>query len=668
MVLQKTGVFLAGWLVASAVSALGTPEWAKPYMGKPIPSGPYITPDDRWAAVYAEVTFTLTGEQRLCERWRLLFENLAQAPAPFELSLAFDAGQDTLVEPEIHVQRRLWHKLSWAKKSLAATHSSAQTTVLVTAEDIEPGRRVAVEYTLEDRIGFLPWRVVALPLPYPVAELRVGVDEAAARQGVSLDLRSPWENHANFQRVSATSWAVKEIPAASALATTAEPWQPAWDSRQPYFVAWRSGTSAESFRAFATEYGKAWENGLATREESDAQAVAGSLVNGQQTWLEKVKALTGFVQNAIAYDDATLASVENWVPLKAAETLRSRRGDCKGKTALLQALLASLGVRSTPVLVRIEDDYYAPPAQPASAFYNHVVLAVEPPRDMPPLPASLVGGPLEGWVLVDPTLTTVAFGEPLPGFEGLPALAITETPEPYFTVATREPSVARLTAEVGYKLNGGGVLEVSLKLRDNGLSPVLGAMALATRSSEQRDLLQSYVASWLPAAKLASFRFTVAEKTKSGELELDATLVCDPALTVLGSRQLLPSPFALVLALAQPPDLATALSTKGKTAGPQTWVVTGNASGRAWAVKVKGEVFLAPQWEAVPPRPAAWEAPWLGFQSGWDKVSGGSFQGWCHISVPRGSWRAEKLAERRSLLAKTREALSEPWILKKGAP
>jgi len=99
--------------------------------------------------------------------------------------------------------------------------------------------------------------------------------------------------------------------------------------------------------------------------------LANDLTRNANTPRDQAKALYDWVARNIAYagDDVGVGSV---VPHEADVVLANRMGDCKDHTALLQALLASKDIASTPALIN-SGDAYTLPDTPAIETFDHVI-------------------------------------------------------------------------------------------------------------------------------------------------------------------------------------------------------------------------------------------------------------------------------------------------------
>jgi hypothetical protein len=106
-----------------------------------------------------------------------------------------------------------------------------------------------------------------------------------------------------------------------------------------------------------------------------------ALTQGSDSFMERFRALATFVQSDIRYVAIELG-IGGYQPRSAASVFENRFGDCKDKVTLLSAMLAEVGIPSIPVLVNMDRSVVAPDSPPGLLF-NHVILAVPLPADVP---------------------------------------------------------------------------------------------------------------------------------------------------------------------------------------------------------------------------------------------------------------------------------------------
>jgi transglutaminase-like putative cysteine protease len=105
-----------------------------------------------------------------------------------------------------------------------------------------------------------------------------------------------------------------------------------------------------SWQALSTRMMPLFETASTLSAESAVRSEAAAIAAAHSTPLERAAAALALVQQQVRYVFVGLNG-GNLTPTSAEETWRRRYGDCKGKTALLLALLKELGVQAEPVLV-----------------------------------------------------------------------------------------------------------------------------------------------------------------------------------------------------------------------------------------------------------------------------------------------------------------------------
>jgi tetratricopeptide (TPR) repeat protein len=96
--------------------------------------------------------------------------------------------------------------------------------------------------------------------------------------------------------------------------------------------------------------------------------VADEIVRGQNTDIEKVRALYEWVSRNIRYVSLSFG-VGRYQPHSAAEVLQNRYGDCKDKATLLEALFEAEGFHGVPVLINSKGDI--DPDVPTPLQFDH---------------------------------------------------------------------------------------------------------------------------------------------------------------------------------------------------------------------------------------------------------------------------------------------------------
>ncbi|MFH1177724.1 MAG: transglutaminase family protein [Acidobacteriota bacterium] len=655
------------------VLALGKPDWAKPYLTLPTPTGAYIARNDGWVVVYGEIELALRTERSIEMRHRFVLENLADRDETFNLTIAYDEGQQELADLALNVQRTLWHEINLNRTAVKASVKESSQVVIASAEKIAPHRRVVLEYTLADRLGFNPWAFAFIPRPEPIAAMRVFLAPDAAARGLRLELRLPGGGAPPPALALGEDggWTVSAVPAWSRITGKNLLYQPAWSDLYPYFLAHQSASVAASFPAYAAHYRKAWDERAKEIDSAQVREKVAALANGATGPRAVAVRLGSFVQHEIQYDDSNAKSMDSWLPLATQETLRSGRADCKAKVMLMQALLAAAGIESVPVLMRNGSDYYAWGAAPGTAFFNHVVLAVHLQDGGSPPPATLIEGPAKGWVLFDPTVTTAAFGSAVPGFEGVPALFMGEATEPVFTIHTLPPSAYSTRIDIRLALSDKGAARGQVEMVDNGQSPLLGQLLLIGGADDRKRRVVETLAGQVNQIQVLECLVKRAGETPSGGSELHLVFSAPTGLQEMSSSALLDSPLAVAALLAglpcgfrpgvpPKPDDAAAIEPP--------WDARLNASGLMIVVDVDVTLSLPARFTWTPPARRQEDHPWVKLESGWAAAGGHDWKGTLHLEIPRGQWPAAERKARLKLMDELLSGLYNPVVLSKAPP
>lgn len=189
-------------------------------------------------------------------------------------------------------------------------------------------------------------------------------------------------------------------------------------------------------------------------------ALATDLTKGISDPKLQAQAIHNWVTRNIRYVGVFLG-LGGFVPRDGADVLKSKYGDCKDHSVLLEALLRAKGIESTPALINTGDSYLLPSIPIASAF-NHVITYV---------PAFNV--------FMDSTASFSRYGN-LPSIDaGKPVLLassgrLSQTPNNTATTDTAKDTI-RLTLDSSGDVSGKTLVEVTGSM-ETGLRSWVAAM------------------------------------------------------------------------------------------------------------------------------------------------------------------------------------------------
>lgn len=130
--------------------------------------------------------------------------------------------------------------------------------------------------------------------------------------------------------------------------------------------------TASSFKNYA-EIGHAYQARALpqARITSEIENLARNLIGASTDPEEKVRKIYSWVARNVRYL-GIYAGTGGYVPHSAASILKNRFGDCKDHVTLLEAMLRSVGIESTPALINSERAYLLPEI-PVSGVFDHVI-------------------------------------------------------------------------------------------------------------------------------------------------------------------------------------------------------------------------------------------------------------------------------------------------------
>lgn len=230
------------------------------------------------------------------------------------------------------------------------------------------------------------------------------------------------------------------------------------------------------------------------------------LTAGSKTTLDKIKVLAGWVQKHIRYVDIEIG-IGGYQPHLASDIYRNRFGDCKDKATLLVTMLKEIGVESDYILIDTERGLVRPET-PSSLTFNHAILAIQLPADVPTKNLyALYKHPKLGMLLIfDPTSEMTPLGD-LPDFlQQTYALLVTDGSGEIFQTPLLAPSVNRLDRVAKLKLTPEGNLSGEVEeSRTGSLGSGSRYRLLHADLSNRSKSIES-----LLSANLGSFRLTSA--------------------------------------------------------------------------------------------------------------------------------------------------------------
>jgi hypothetical protein len=632
----------------AAAQAAAMPEWAKPYVSRPVPQGSFVG-DSEWVALYSEVEIGAQAAGLLRRTYRQVLAPVGGKPRLLRLGVAYDRALQELKPPQVWVRgahgtiRLELSESTLDVPGLLAPWTTSQRLMLSAIASIAPEDRVILQWEVNDREP-LPGGDVLWPFDvYPSAEFVV---RAAPSETGGMPPKLFWVEPGEGEGAPAVregDVVLHEVPAIAAVYGQ-DPWLSTPLEALPHMVIHR-GPGKPEWPALAAEAAALFRGALAAEPRTAWTPTAARLATGGGA----VQRMAAFVQS-LTYRNVAWGEGA-YRPEPPGETLRTRSADCKGKVLLLQTLLSEANVESVPVLCQAGPAYQGEPAVPTLRAFDHVVLAVRLPG-AETWPGALVDGPGQGWVLFDPTDSVAVFGLPPSNLQGRSCLWL--GPEGrLFPVHTRQPGCRRVEVALDVKLACSG--EARFDLKAAGESPLARDHRPQEDAESFRQSAQQALGQALPGAVLseAVFQEPDHEKRQPPHLEIRGTIP-EALLPVGGDLYTFPAPAALVgQALGIP-----ALPKMNTGDAPSAWQAEPRFQGES--ICLQGEVSLSlPAGWSVAARPEMHPiaAPWLAAGTAespaW-KVT---------VEIPRGRFAAGAAHQRLSDLNALATLFRQPFLL-----
>jgi len=243
----------------------------------------------------------------------------------------------------------------------------------------DPGSVIGYEYQRKER-PYLLQQIWWFQDVHPVREARFTVQLPPG-----WEFKASWVNHPELQptalRENQWQWSLSNVPAVKTepfmppapaiegrLVLTYFPRDPSM--RQKTFDSWR-------------ELGR-WYGSLAAGRRQptpDIRQKVAALTSGSKTSLEKIRALAAFAQRDIRYV-AIEIGIGGYQPHTAQEVFANRFGDCKDKATLLSTMLREVSIESYYLFIHSRRGVVVP-EYPPSVTFNHAILAIRIPDEVP---------------------------------------------------------------------------------------------------------------------------------------------------------------------------------------------------------------------------------------------------------------------------------------------
>jgi hypothetical protein len=236
-----------------------------------------------------------------------------------------------------------------------------------------------------------------------------------------------------------------------------------------------------------------WYTTLASpsaRATSDLAAKAKELVAGQTDFTAKIQSIANYMQRNIRYVGIEIG-IGGLQPHSADDVFRNRYGDCKDKATLLRAMLESVGIHSTWVLLDTRRGFVDP--QIPSIDGNHAIAAIEIPAGYtnPVLQSVVTTKSGKRYLIFDPTNEWIPIGQIPPYEQGGYGILTEGNQSQLIALPVMAPTADRIDDTIHAQLAADGSLEATVVEQRFGYSAERPRVTFTEGSQQQqRDYLE----------------------------------------------------------------------------------------------------------------------------------------------------------------------------------
>jgi hypothetical protein len=251
-------------------------------------------------------------------------------------------------------------------------------------------------------------------------------------------------------------------------------------------------------------------------------AKAKELVAGRFDFTAQIQSIAGYMQRNIRYVGIEIG-IGGLQPHSADDVFRNRYGDCKDKATLLRAMLQSVGIHSTWVLVDTRRGFVDPKIP--SIDGNHAIAAIEiPAGDSNPVLQSVVTAKSgKRYLIFDPTNEWIPIGQIPPYLQGGYGVLTEGGQSQLIALPVMAPASDRIEHTIHAQLDADGSLEAAVVEQRFGYAAERPRVTFTAGSQQQqRDYLEKRLRSDLNSITIE--KVAAQHSTElSQPLELDYT-------------------------------------------------------------------------------------------------------------------------------------------------
>jgi len=207
-----------------------------------------------------------------------------------------------------------------------------------------------------------------------------------------------------------------------------------------------------------------------TIPDSNIKALALKITEGMRTDDEKIKAVYHYICKNIRYIGLELG-IHGFKPHNAKDVMKLGYGDCKDKSALMVAMLKSLGIRSYIALINTERNIEE--GIPFPGQFNHAIVAIPMKNN---------------FLILDPTSEVIPYPELPPSDQNKAVLVPTEEKTFFIKTAAASPEENQKIREISATLDSTGNLAATVSVKLNGIFAASIRHVFRYLSEEERKM------------------------------------------------------------------------------------------------------------------------------------------------------------------------------------
>jgi hypothetical protein len=240
-------------------------------------------------------------------------------------------------------------------------------------------------------------------------------------------------------------------------------------------------------------------------------AKAKELAGDKTDFYDKTEAIAEFVQKQVRYFVIELGIGGNQ-PHYAGDIFRNRYGDCKDKATLLSAMLSTVGVHGTLVMVDSRRGVVDPDAP--SIVGNHMIAAIEIPKGYtsPKLRSVVTTKAGRRYLIFDPTWDKTAFGQLEHNLQGGYGVLVEGNDSQLIQFPVLPPDLNTIRRTASFQLQPDGSLKGTVtEKRFGDLSEGRRDLYISGDAKEQTQTLDRVLAQDFTSFTVSDFKVQNAE-------------------------------------------------------------------------------------------------------------------------------------------------------------